>query len=132
MGVTLVLDASAGIDLLLDTETGRRLQGLLPAGATWWVPEHYFVEVASVLRRTELHGAITEALALSAFTVLDSASVLRTQVQPLLAEAWQMRHNLTIADAVYVALAKNLGAALVTTDLKLAAAVAGQIQTISA
>lgn len=130
MGVALVLDASAGVDLLLDTATGRQLQDLLPTGATWWVPEHYFVETASVLRRAELRGAIPPALAVHAFATLLGASFRRTQVQPLLADAWRKRHNLTIADAVYVALADHLGATLVTTDRKLATALNGHPPTI--
>ena len=46
----LVLDASAGVDLLLDTAVGRQLTTQLPHGATWWVPEHYYLEVGSVGR----------------------------------------------------------------------------------
>lgn len=33
----------------------------LERDADWWVPEHYFVEVASVIRRAELGGGITTA-----------------------------------------------------------------------
>lgn len=58
---TYVLDASAGAALLLDTADGRSILGQLQSGAQWWVPEHYFVEVASVLRRAELSGIINSA-----------------------------------------------------------------------
>lgn len=33
---------------------------------------------------------------------------------PLLADAWTMRHNITVADALYVIIARGLGVALVT------------------
>jgi hypothetical protein len=46
-----VLDASAGVEFLLDTTRGRSLAARLSADAEWWVPEHYYVEAASVLRR---------------------------------------------------------------------------------
>jgi predicted nucleic acid-binding protein len=35
---------------------------------------------------------------------------------------WQLRSNLTLGDAAFVALAEALGATLVTTDARLAAA----------
>jgi predicted nucleic acid-binding protein len=41
-------------------------------------------------------------------------------VKPLLVEAWTLRHNLTIADALYVVVASHLKAALVTADRRLA------------
>lgn len=56
---TYVLDASAGADLLLDTQVGRTILSRLQPGSQWWVPEHYFVKVASVVRRAELTGMIT-------------------------------------------------------------------------
>ncbi|MGH9103488.1 MAG: hypothetical protein ACRDYD_10995 [Acidimicrobiales bacterium] len=34
------------------------------------------------------------------------------QVRPLFADAWRHRHNITFADATYVALAEHLGAPL--------------------
>jgi len=40
----------------------------------------------------------------------------------LLPRVWELRHNLTAYDAVYVALAEALGAPLVTRDARLAAA----------
>jgi predicted nucleic acid-binding protein len=42
------------------------------------------------------------------------------QVRPLLGEAWKRRGHLTIADAIYVVLAEQLGAVLVTADGNLA------------
>lgn len=38
----------------------------------------------------------------------------------LFPEAWRLRANLTFSDAMYVALAKHLGADLLTDDQKLA------------
>lgn len=117
---TYVLDASAGADLLLDTFGGRSILDQLQSGAQWWVPEHYFVEVASVLRRAELSGLINSALAVSALRSLSVAPLRRVQIRPLLDEAWSKRGHLTIYDALYVVLAEHLNATLVTSDLRLA------------
>ena len=114
---TYVLDASAGADLLLDTAAGRDLLPRVQRGAQWWVPEHYFAEVASVLRRAESSGAITHEDAARAVGSLATAPLHRVQVRPLLGEAWTKRGNLTIYDALYVVLAEHLHAVLVTTCL---------------
>ena len=126
----LVLDASASVDLLLDTATGRRLQPLLPTGAQWWVPEHFFAEVAGALRRAELRGGVLNARVAPAMTSLSTAPLRRVQVRPLLADAWSKRANLTIADALYVVLAEHLDATLVTTDINLSNAPTLRVATI--
>ena len=117
---TYVLDASAGADLLLDTLGGRSILGQLQSGAQWWVPEHSFVEVASVLRRAELSGLVDPARTAVALRSLSVAPLHRVQIRPLLEEAWSNRGHLTVYDALYVVLAEHLGATLVTSDLRLA------------
>ena len=47
----VVIDASAGAELAADTLRGRALRALLPADAVPWVPELFFAECGSVLRR---------------------------------------------------------------------------------
>ncbi len=42
-----------------------------------------------------------------------------------------MRHNLTIADALYVVVAQHLGAPVVTTDLRLARSPGLRVATIT-
>lgn len=129
--MNLVLDASAGFELLVDSERGEAIQAKLPSGATWWVPEHYFVETASVLRRAELSGVLSGAEALDAFDRLRRSRLSRAAVRPLLPAAWRWRGNLTIADALYVVLAEVLDATLVTGDLRLAAAPGLGVSTIT-
>lgn len=60
--------------------------GAASAGATWWTPEHYYVEVAGVLRRGELNGTYTSALVADAFAKLTAARLHHAQVRPLLAQ----------------------------------------------
>jgi predicted nucleic acid-binding protein len=127
----LVIDASAGADLLLNTANAKPLLSKLPARAQWWVPEHYLLEAASVLRRAELNGRSTPARIAHAYHRLTTAEVHRVQIRPLMDLAWSRRGHLTVADALYVALAEQIGATLVTSDLKLARSPGLQVPTIT-
>ncbi len=49
------------------------------------------------------------------------APLRRVQIRPLLSEAWTLRENITIADALYVVMARHLNGPLITLDAKLAA-----------
>jgi predicted nucleic acid-binding protein len=118
----IVVDASAGVELLLGTEAGETLRSRLPRPVVEWVPEIYFSEVAGALRRGELHGTLSAARAAVALDRLLTAPVRRVQVRSLLAEAWALRHNVVVNDALYVVLARHLDAPLVTADLALAGA----------
>lgn len=129
--MNLVLDASAGFELLVNSDLGAAIQQKLPSGATWWVPEHYFIETASVLRRAELAGELTAGETVDAFQRLRRSRLARAAVRPLLPAAWARRGNLTIADALYVVLAEELDATLVTGDLRLAAAPGLSVEVIT-
>ena len=126
----LVLDASAGVELLLDTERGGSLASKLPSGASWWVPEHYYVELAGALRRAELRSEVPAARVAQAFTRLREATLYSVALAPLLAEAWERRKTITMSDALYVVLAKHLDAALVTADTRLSRVPGLDVDTI--
>lgn len=127
----IVLDAAAGVELLLSTETGQALRGRLPTPAEEWVPEVYFAEVAATLRRAELARRLTPERASVALDDLLTAPQRRVQVKALLPEAWTLRHNVTVTDALYVVLARHLEATLVTADLKLAQAPGLDVDIVS-
>ncbi len=127
----IVIDASAGVDRLLDTVSGRALLAKLPSHARWWAPEHYLVEVAATLRRAELNGAAPAARVAVAFEQLRTGRFLRAQVRQLMPAAWALRGHLTFADALYVVLADQLGAPLVTSDVNLASAPGLTVTTIT-
>lgn len=122
----VVLDASAGVEILLLTPIGRRLLAKLPLDVEEWVPELYFAEVAAVLRRDVIHRRYPLARVEVALRRLIMSPVRRVEVRPLLRETWSMRQNLTVADAVYVVMARHLGAPLATSDLHLAALLGSQ------
>ena len=116
----VVIDASAGVEIVTDTARGRRLSALMPADAVGWVPQHFYVEVAGVIRHlTVVARTLPEAGALTALDRLQRWHLRQALVPPLLPLAWTFRHNMTMADAVYVALADELGACFLSDDQKL-------------
>jgi predicted nucleic acid-binding protein len=113
----VVVDASAGVEIVASTRRGNAIARLIPAGSEGWVPEHFYAEVLAVLRRQFLvEATISEAQATAAVTRLSSWHLRRASVAALVPAAWRYRHNMTAADALYVALAQHVGAALLTDD----------------
>lgn len=126
----VVLDASAGVEILLLSPAGRRLLAKLPQDSEEWVPELYFAEVAAVLRSDPVHARYPLARIDAALRRRLTAPLRRVAVRPLLREARSTGLNITVADAVYVVLARRLGASLVTTDVRLAATPGLHISTV--
>ena len=80
------------------------------------------LEVASVLRSMLRRGAIPEPVALTALRELAALPIMCVLHGPLLARCWELRDNLTVYDAAYVALAETTDATLLTSDRRLAGA----------
>jgi predicted nucleic acid-binding protein len=116
----IVLDASAVVELLLDTVAGRRVSILLEdAGTALHVPHLLDVEVLSVLRRFVREDVIEEEEAEQAVQDLLALDLQRHSHEGLLERAWVLRKNVIAYDAMYVSLAEALGATLVTCDARL-------------
>lgn len=115
----VVIDASAGVELVADTVRGRALRALLPSDAVPWVPEIFYVECGAVLRRWDLNAVLPPAQIARATSELLAWPLRVTQVRGLFADAWRLRANITFADAMYVALAVHLGADVLTDDHRL-------------
>ena len=116
----VVIDASAGAEIVTDTARGRALLRLLPTDAEGWVPQHFYAEVLGVLRhQTIFTKVLTEEQAVVALGRLRRWHLHQAAVPPLLDAAWAFRHNLRAADAIYVALSAELGALLLSDDHKL-------------
>ncbi|HUY29340.1 MAG TPA: type II toxin-antitoxin system VapC family toxin [Candidatus Binataceae bacterium] len=119
----IVLDASAALEWLLQTPTGVRVEARIFARAeSIHAPHLLDVEVAQVLGRYAAAGAVTASRAREALQDMIDLPLIRYPHDLLLPRVWELRGNLTAYDAVYVALAEALGAALVTCDRKLASA----------
>lgn len=117
----ITLDASAAVELVLQTPTGARVAARI-GNDDLHVPHLIDLEVTSVLRRLESSGAISirdAAAALDDYLALD---LERHPHDIFLERIWQLRSNLTSYDGCYVALAETLQAPLVTCDARLARA----------
>ena len=77
------------------------------------------LEVASALRGLVRRGALAGTAARAALRHLAALPVTRCGHGPLLPRCWELRDNLTIYDAAYVALAEATGATLLTSDQRL-------------
>jgi predicted nucleic acid-binding protein len=86
------------------------------------VPAHFDAEVLSAIGRLARGGEISERMVEPMLSEMARAPFRRFTLQPLLAAAWRLRHNLALRDALYVALARRLEARLVTADARLAQA----------
>lgn len=117
-----ILDASAVVELLRGTPDGRSLVGLLGSDPELHVPDLCGYEVANVLRTLVRHGAVTESRARVALVDLRDLPAVRHPVEPLLPRIWQLRDNLTVYDASYVALTEALDGTLYTADRHIRAA----------
>jgi predicted nucleic acid-binding protein len=119
----MVLDASAALELLLQTRLGSRVaERALAAEESLHAPHLLDIEVAQVMRRYTLAGELTVARADDALTDFADLPITRYAHTDLLSRVWSLRESLSAYDAVYVALAEALQSPLVTTDQKLARA----------
>ena len=117
----IVLDASAVLELLLGTPTGRSVADRIASPEeTLHAPHLLDLEVAQVLRRYEAAKTLTPERAGEALGDFEDIDLTRYPHEIFLARIWELRKNATAYDAVYLALAEALGAPLLTADRRLA------------
>jgi len=117
----LVVDASALVEYLF--RLSARFDDLITHGDLH-IPALADIEFASGAVRLLARGLSDERAVLVALEDLASLSLTRHGHSALLTRVLTLRHNFSVYDATYVALAESLDAVLLTADLKLAAAVA--------
>ena len=119
----IVIDASALLEFLLQTQLGTRVEARLFRGQDDFHSPHLVdVEVAQGLRRLVRVGEVSANRAAEAIADLADLDLCRHAHLDLLARAWKLRANITSYDAMYVALGEALDAPVVTCDAPLAKA----------
>ena len=117
----IVLDASAAIEMLLNSPAGVRLATRLGSSDEGiHVPHLVDLEIGQTLRKYVISRVFDVHTAASALDHWLSLDVERYPHNVLLGRVWQLRANVSAYDAVYIALAEALGTRLVTTDRRLA------------
>ena len=118
----LVIDASVLAVALLDDGPDGDLVRHRLRGEQLAAPALIDLEVASVWRGMARGGHLDARRVGKALDDLQDLPVQRVEHTPLLTRCWELRDNLTIYDAAYVALAEALQGALLTGDGRLARA----------
>nr|WP_269455143.1 type II toxin-antitoxin system VapC family toxin [Mycobacterium kyorinense] len=114
-----MLDASAMVDLLTDPSAGELIRFRLE-GTAVHVPAHFDAEVFSAAGRLCRAGRLTDNDVVSILGVVRRAPFTRHLVHNLIEGAWSRHNTHSLLDALYVELAEQLRAPLITTDRKLA------------
>jgi predicted nucleic acid-binding protein len=116
----IVVDASVLVCALADDgRDGERVRTRM-LGERLMAPEVIDLEVASVFRRLCAGGSLPVVRAEQAISDLFALRLDRVRQQLLIQRCWELRHNLTVYDAAYVALAEATSTTLVTADERLA------------
>jgi predicted nucleic acid-binding protein len=125
----VVVDASIVVDFLLDEDRAAPMEGLLRSeDEDLWVPAVCDVEVAGAIRRTVLSGSLSLKRAGALIESYLDLPIERHGHEGLLLRMLELAENFTAYDAAYVALAERLDSRLITSDKRLARAVAAHTQ----
>jgi predicted nucleic acid-binding protein len=118
----LVVDASVLVSYLSGGEHSTWSRECLTAGERQGglgAPYLIDAEVGHALRREVMIGELNSRSAGAAVDDLSEMPLQRVPHLGLLGRAWSLRHNLSFYDALYVALAEQLHAPLLTLDARL-------------
>jgi predicted nucleic acid-binding protein len=115
----VVCDASALVALLLDGGPDGRWVAETLTGTDLLAPGLVEFECANIIRRHELAELISPDQAAQAHADLLDLEIEHWPYELLVPRAWELRRNLSIYDAGYVALAELTAATLVTLDRRI-------------
>jgi len=121
MTQSVVIDTSVIVDVLL--EPARRIV-LLAAVAERAViaPCHIDAEVTSALARLYREGKLSDEAVRQRLGLLASMKIERSPLGSLALPAWDLKDNVAVLDALYVALAEERDTVVLTTDARLSRA----------
>lgn len=98
----------------------------------WRVPAHTVAEAMQAYRGLLIRGRLTQSAADNAIDQLTSLRFEIVAPDPkLIQRTWQLRHNLTVYDAMYVALAEELSCELLTADARISRAQVAKCEIVT-
>jgi len=117
----IVVDASLLVDALVGGSSGDAAQAALGDGdEEVAVPAVLPAEALSGVRSLMLRKVISRPLAMQAVSGIASLRIPLYPFEPFVERVWELRDNVTVYDAWYVALAEALDVPLLTADRRLA------------
>jgi predicted nucleic acid-binding protein len=119
----IVIDASVLANVVGDDGSdGQRARAEFRGAGDVAAPDLVDVETVAVLRKRWLAGTVTDQRFAAAVEDLGQLDLDRYPVLRFMRRAYELRANVTAYDSAYVALAEQLGCALLTADRRLASA----------
>ena len=119
----IVVDASVLANVVADDgPDGTRVCHLVVSNGPVAMPDLADIETMAVLRKRWIGKTITTQGFAAAVGYLAALPFRRYSAHPFLHRIHELRFDVTVHDAVYVALAEALGCDLVTADARLARA----------
>jgi len=116
----IVIDASAVIELLLNSSAGTRVADrVFVEGESLHAPHLLDIEITQVLRRYVRSKEMTAERAFQALEDFRDLPLHRYAHFDFMSRIWELRASLTAYDAAYVSLAEALDSTLLTCDVKL-------------
>jgi predicted nucleic acid-binding protein len=120
----IVVDASAAVELLLNTDAAPRVEAALATAEHAIAPVHFDAEVYKALRRAYLRRRMNRATLATTVRQLELLRADRARIVPLLANVAGLADVLGAHDVFYVLLAISRACPLLTCDMSLARAAA--------
>jgi predicted nucleic acid-binding protein len=119
----IVIDASVLANAIADDQAdGNAARDAIRQHGGVSAPDLVDVETVAVLRKRWLAGTLPGRRFASAVRDLKELAIERYPTRHLMWRAYELRENVTVYDAAYVALAEALDCPLVTADARLARA----------
>lgn len=115
------MDASAMVDYLVGSPLASLVAERIKDSEVN-VPAHFDAEVLSALGRLQRAEELTETEVEQRISLTAQAPFQRHLLAGLLNGAWALHHNVRLVDALYIELAEQLDASIVTTDSGMASA----------
>lgn len=119
MNAAVVCDASVVVAMLLDSGRDGQWATAALAGGALAAPNLIGFEAANIVRRHELARLISQDQAAQAHKDLLDLTIEEWPHELLASRAWELRRNLSIYDASYVALAELIDTTLLTLDKRI-------------